>query len=868
MTLSPGEKLGPYEILSALGAGGMGEVYLARDTRLNRQVAIKTLIPSFAANEQWLKRFVQEAKVTSSLNHPNIGHLYEIGETDGVWYLALEYVEGPTVGARLRSGPIPMPELLDLAVQAADALAEAHAQGVLHRDLKPDNLMIDRRGQLKVLDFGLARADAKAGSVDDETRTQVLTNPGIVMGTPRYMSPEQALGRPFDARSDLFSMGVVLYQMATGAVPFDGKTGPEITDSILHHTPAAPVRLNPAIPPELERILSRLMEKDPALRYQTASDLRADLKRLKRDSESGQQALTPPPRQGKGLWIGLTAAAMALAAGAFVWLRPTRTPVPEPAGEMTIQSILNSQTAEVHPSISADGKSVAYAWNGEDGKNFDIYVKLIDAGNPLRLTNTPEPESNPKWSPDGKYVAFVRWKEREAQLWMVPALGGVERLLLKWENLPQDRAGFVPNYAWHPDGRHIAYNGHGGGSEPAGLKLLDLDSGTSTRLTTVPSGSLYDREPVFFASGAKLIFERIRSAASGTVEVLDLGDRTTRSYPLDGSVYGIAMVPGDQEVLLTTNGPLRRLRLDTGVVRDSEPLLRPVQMPSISADGRRMVFEQATSDDNIWHVALDRPGHAGPAEQWIASTYSDSDPRYSASGEQILFSSRRSGKRMPWIADRRGRNAQMVPVNGPFFGSPRWSPDGARIAYDVRVEGYGQVVVASAMGGTPKQLTSDKFENIVPSWSHDSQWVYYSSNRSGRQEIWRIRPDGGASEQVTRDGGFDSQETRDGKYLYFSRSRTQPTVVWRRSPDGVEELLVPEVRGRIWVAGSDGIYFLRARDLMYLDLATRKTMKVFTFAKGLSTAERSIDLSPDGRELLWAQFDSSNADIALVENFR
>lgn len=334
-------------------------------------MAIKTLLPSFAADEYRLKRFLQEAKVTSSLNHPNIGHLYEIGEENGIWYLALEYVEGPTVGARLQSGPIPIPELLDLAVQAADALTEAHTQDVLHRDLKPDNLMIDRRGQLKVLDFGLARMDSKAEASSEQTRTDILTNPGVVMGTPRYMSPEQALGRPLDARSDLFSMGVVLYQMATGAVPFDGKTGPEITDAILHHTPTAPVRLNPAIPAEFERILSRSMEKDPALRYQTASDLRADLKRLKRDSESGQQAPAPAPKRSNGLWVSLAAAA-ALAVAALLWLRPTSAPPTQPAAEMTITSILNSQTAEVQPSISADGKSVAYAWDGEDGKNFDI----------------------------------------------------------------------------------------------------------------------------------------------------------------------------------------------------------------------------------------------------------------------------------------------------------------------------------------------------------------------------------------------------------------------------------------------------------------------------------------------------------------
>lgn len=209
----------------------------------------------------------------------------------------------------------------------------------------------------------------------------------------------------------------------------------------------------------------------------------------------------------------------------------------------------------------------------------------------------------------------------------------------------------------------------------------------------------------------------------------------------------------------------------------------------------------------------------------------------------------------------------MVSVNGPFYGSANWSPDGGRIVYDARIDGVAQVMVVSALGGTPKPVTSDRFENIVPSWSHDGQWIYYCSNRSGRQEIWRVRPNGGASEQMTKKGGFEAQESRDGKYLYFSRSRSAPDIS-RRTPDGTEEILVPEVSGRIWVAGTEGVYFKKEQDLMYLDLASRKTVKVLTFAKQVSSNERGIDLSPDGRELLWRQTDSSSSDIALVENFR
>lgn len=607
------------------------------------------------------------------------------------------------------------------------------------------------------------------------------------------------------------------------------------------------------------------MEKDPALRYQTASDLRADLKRLKRDSQSGPQALAPAPKPRKGLWIGLATAAT-LAAGAFLWLRPASAPPAQPAAEMTITSILNSQSAEVQPSISADGKSVAYAWDGEDGKNFNIYVKRIDSGNPLRLTNTPERELWPKWSPDGNYVAFMREKANRVQLLTVPALGGVERVLAEWErhhdvsNIPRNA------YNWHPDGRHLVYPSPEVAGNPAGLILLHLDSGSTSRLTSVPPGSLFDSTPVFLSGGSKLAFARMLTATSGTVEVLTLADRTLRSYPVEGSVYGIAVAPTEKELLLDTN-VLLRLRLDTGESRVIEPLLRSVINPSISADGRRMVFEQSTLDTNIWHVALDRPGQAGPPAQWIASTFAETDPRYSPTGEQILFVSTSSGSKKPWIADRQGRNAQMVVLKGPFFGSPNWSPDGGQISYDARIDGVAQVMVVPTQGGTLKQITSDKFENVVPSWSHDGQWLYYCSNRSGRQEIWRVRPNGGASEQVTQKVGFESQESRDGKYLYFSRSRSAPDI-WRRTPDGTEELLVPDVAGRMWVAGQEGVYFVKAQDLMYLDLATRKRAKVLTFAKRVLQNERAIDLSPDGRELLWRQIDSFSSDIALVENFR
>lgn len=867
--MEPKQNLGHYEIQSRLGVGGMGEVYLARDKRLDRLVAIKLLLPSFAADEHRLKRFLQEAKVTSALNHPNIGHLYEIGEVDGVYFLALEYVEGPTVGARLAAGPIPTAELLDLAVQAADALAEAHSHGVLHRDLKPDNLMIDRRGQLKVLDFGIARMES-SGPVDT-TRTQAmeLTDPGVVMGTPRYMSPEQALGRALDARSDLFSLGVVLYQMATGSQPFHGNTAPEVTDAILHQTPMPPTQVNPRIPKELERILLRAIEKDPAMRYQTASDLRAELKRLKRDTESGQQAVAAPaPVRTKRMWAVVAGLVAVLAGVVFVATRPESAPRAREA-EMVLRPILTSPTAETWPSLSPDGKTVAYSWDGEDGENADIYVKLVDAGNPLRLTTAPEVDRMPVWSPDGKYLVFERTGKGRRQILIVPALGGLERVLLD-----EDASGALFNYgrarlSWHPNGKQIAYSSLAGKSAGR-LVLLDLESGSQKRLLDAPAEIFSDSCPVFLGDGSRLAFIRFRNTMAGSVEVLTLKDGSMRSYPIDIVLNGLATVPGREELLITPGeGGVRRLRLDTGVLELPDPLLRSVRNPSISADGKRAAYTLAIFDSNIWHVDLPTPTRASAPVRWIASTSTEDDPRYFQNGERILFTSRRSGTLMPWIADRRGRNAQMVALSDALYGSPSVSPDGQRFVFDVRAKGDAQVMVASIAGGAAQALTKDRFENIVPSWSHDGRWVYYSSNRTGRQEIWRIPPSGGTSEQVTRNGGFDSQDMPDGKYLYYSRSRSAPAVM-RRGPEGTEEMLIPELGGRFWVATGKGVYFasIDRRELHYYDLATKKSAKVMSFPVRPATNGRALALSPDGRELLWAQTDSASSDIGLVENFR
>ena len=432
-----GQQMGSYKILSLLGSGGMGEVYLARDSRLDRTVALKILPAQVAADQDRMRRFIREARAASALKHPNVTHIYEIGESDGVHFIAMEYVEGKTLAAKISGRPLEPAEIVEIGLQVSDALDDAHSKGITHRDIKPANLMLTRRGEVKVLDFGLAKVTHPEGqNVSSDISTVASTATGMVMGTAQYMSPEQILGQEVDHRTDIFSLGVVLYEMATGSLPFKGDTATALSDAILHKQPTAPGRLNPDLPIELDRIILRALEKDRELRYQTASDLRAELKRLKREldsgSSSGTVAVTPVPTvasRSRSLlerWPLILVGVLAALLGVSLWFYRSTTKVPE--ASLVAVPLTSYPGEERQPSFSPDGNQVAFSWNGEKQDNFDIYVKLIGSGTQLRLTTAPEADSNPAWSPDGRSIAFIReGPGGKASVFLVSPLGPPER---------------------------------------------------------------------------------------------------------------------------------------------------------------------------------------------------------------------------------------------------------------------------------------------------------------------------------------------------------------------------------------------------------------------------------------------------------
>ena len=867
----------------------MGVVYKARDTRLDRWIAIKVLPAEKVADPERKRRFAQEAKAASSLNHPNIITIYDIDQADGIDFISMEYVAGKTLDRLIPRNGMRLSEALKCAVQIASALARAHSAGIVHRDLKPGNIMVDEHGLVKVLDFGLAKlTEAAPASADERTRSlQPTTEEGKIVGTVAYMSPEQAEGKQVDTRSDIFSFGSVLYEMVTGQRAFHGDTKASTLAAILKDNPQPASQLAEGLPREVERLISRCLRKEVNQRCQHMDDVKIVLQELKEESDSGvlgAAVVTKGKPRSSILW-GLGGAVALLIAIAALWLFRSKGVAPEaPLVPVPLTSYPGDESS---PSLSPDGTQVAFAWNGEKQDKSDIYVKQIGVEPPFRLTNDATMDYSPVWSPDGGFIAFLRELSlARTAIVVIPQRGGPERVVAELKGAPRQLP-YGPYLSWTPDSKWIVCPEQRTGQRVWALHLFSRETGQDIELTDPPSSEAGDVAPAVSPDGRTLLFSRASpDYFNVTLWSMALGDNykplgKEEKLPAPGMTnVGEAWLPDSREFVFGsgtgTNNGLWRMSSSQGSIPRRLDLGLTAGEPTISRLGNRLAFLTFQYDLNIWRVDLKGPGkEPGQPISFIASTQVEQYPAYSPDGQRITFTSDRSGMTEIWVCDRDGsKTAQLTSFGGAAVYGPSWAPDGQNIAFTVAQKGMKEdIYVVGANGGAAKRMTTDPAEDKWPAWSRDGKWIYFSSTRTGREEIWKIPSNGGDAIQITRNSGDEPQESPDGKSLYYMKGWPDAVSVWRASVDGSQEVKVLEgVHSEAqWAMGKDGIYFFKVpdklghSDLSFYDFATSQTRKILTIPHRV---DNHIAVSPDGRTILYPQFDSAGSDLMLVENFR
>ena len=871
-----GTTVSHFRVLGKLGEGGMGVVFRARDLHLDRDVALKVLPPEKVKDPDRRRRFVQEAKSASALASPNIVTIFDIDECDGALFIAMELVPGHPLSELIGRRGLPVRKCVRIAAQVASALATAHAAGIVHRDLKPANVMVTEDETVKLLDFGLAKLSAFGSGESGADEAQTLTAQtadGVVVGTVAYMSPEQAEGRRVDARSDIFSFGAVLHEMLTGQAPFARPSAPSTLAAILRDEPPA----IEGLPRELEVLLARCLRKDPERRFQSIGDVRVALEEIADELASGRSAArsTGRPRHRPRPWAIASLTAIVLLAGG-AWLG--RQFLRKGPRELTAVPLTSYAGVVSSPALSPDGRQVAFAWNGEREDNFDIYVKLVGGGDPLRLTRDAAVDANPSWSPDGTQIVFRRTTGAlEGALVLISALGGPERVLVQ---------GLVGSHAsFTPDGRALVTGFRDSVDGGLGLFVLDLATGERRRLTTSPPGTWAgDMAPAVSPDGRTVAFARALTRSNSEIYLLRLtegleaageprrltSEGTTAGQPAwtaDGTRIAFSLGSGG----LTSTQSLRVISaVDPGASSEAIPGAQGAHAPTLSAGGR-LAYVRSQHDENVWRLSL--PPRGDPV-RLLYSTRWDSDPHYSPDGSQIVIASDRSGSPQLWLSDASGGGArQLTTMGGTMTSAGHFSPDGKRIVFLSNQDGQMEIYLTTTDGVAPRRLTNHPAHDSAPSFSRDGRRVYFASNRDGAFQVWALSPDDAAPPvRITRGGGFAAIEAPDGRTLFFAKRNAHGGwEIWRRPVgDGDEVQVLPSVatwgdfdvspEGITWVDSTErhpALRRLRLPDGPETVLARLPRRVSF----GLSVA-------PGGNDVLYTQLDLETSELMLVEGFR
>ncbi len=866
-----GQVISHYRVTGKLGEGGMGEVWKAHDTELDRSVALKTLPVEMAADASRRSRFVQEARSASALNHPNIITIHDIVHEDGARYLVMEFVDGKSLDQLIPKKGMRLNDALKYAIQISSALAAAHKIGIVHRDLKPANVMVTPAGVVKVLDFGLAKMVEPAALPNNDPTHSVraLTEQGIIVGTLNYMSPEQAEGRTVDTCSDIFSFGSVLYEMISGERAFQRESRISTLSAVITEEPKPLTNA----PPELVKLVARCLRKDPEQRMQHMADIMLMLEEIKAEGESARSA-TGGKLGRKWLRPAAVGLLLVFAAGGVYLYRQSPATEALPLRAVPITSYPGSET---EPSLSPDGNTVAFSWNGENRDNADIYVKLVSGGPALRLTTNRARDRLPRWSPDGRQIAFLRSDTADKageSIMLISPLGGPERKLAQsLSSVPWNMG-----LAWTPDAKSLAFADQMSPTDGRySIFLISLETGERRQLTAPTPEASADLSFSFSPDGGRLAFARYGSSTADLYLLNVAGNEIPRriSTAID-KVGTIAWTPSGDEIIYSSGGVLWRCKAKT----PTEPPVSvsgadgPATDPVASLTGR-LVYTRTTFDSNVWKLDLSQRG-AKPA-QVVASTYVDEFPHLSPDFSSLVFASNRSGYLEIWVSDSKGANPVQLTFLRGSTHSPKWSPDGKQIAFSAIVEGKRNIYVMDASGGSLRRLTKGQYASGRPSWSRDSKFIYFYSNAAGRQEIWKMPASGGADVQITSGGAHSGEESLDGTTFFYSKF--DDAGIYRRDRSGgQDELMVKRTVPGWWSVCDQGIYFAEIPGggefqdpptlIKFWNYATRKISEVTLIEKPINLPSVGLSASRDGKILVWAQIDHMDSDLMLVENFR
>jgi Tol biopolymer transport system component len=732
MALAPGTKLGPYEIVAPLGAGGMGEVYRARDPRLGREIAVKVLPASFSSDPERLRRFEQEARAASALNHPGILTVYDIGSHEGAPYLVTELLEGATLRERLYGGPMPTRKAVDCAVQIAQGLAAAHEKGIVHRDLKPENIFLCRDGRAKILDFGLAKltsiesgeATVTSLSLEDQTAA------GVALGTAGYMSPEQVRGEKADARSDIFSFGAVLYETLSGQRAFAGPTAADRASSILKEEPPDLAACGRGIPPSLDRIVCHCLEKSPEHRFQSARDLAFHLESTPSGVESSTAMPVPKPKMAGPATLRWALVALAMTAiGAGAWWVRGRAPAPRPP--IRFLRLTDFVGMEEAPAFSPDGKSVAFVCDSTGSRQ--IWIRLLAGGPPLQITHDNIDHLEPRWSQDSASIIYYSPPlagDAQGSLWEVSALGGPPRQLVA------SMSGADVSH----DGKHLTFFRLSGNQ----MQLLVADrDGSNPRVVSQAITSFSYRQPRWSPDDRSLAYLHSRENWADDLYVVPAAGGTPRRITDESILMGGLAWFGNSDIVYSTS-------------RGSTLLYLPTM--------------------HLWLT----PASGGEPRQLTFGDEGDENPDVDQSGRLVI--SRMRIRFDIWkfpvdgtAAQNVSRAVRITQQNGQVQ-TPSLDPADREVAYLSDTGGHGNVWIRNLATNESRQVTFEKDPDIVmgvPIWSPDGNLITFAATLpvSPARDVryWLIRPDGGGLRVGIPEGAWATW-SGDSKWLYYSES--------------------------------------------------------------------------------------------------